>query len=228
MSDLSIDAAEAMPLESASNRDAASDRDASMRQLEKISAMAKALTAERLLLGTRAADKKRRQELDEEFEVIRSNAEHLRWCIDGDDYLCARRDGASGGARKDEAAAAKPVPRQQQPDKSKAFKMPETKLFPPWSTTGRSEPLDLRRWFLGAERVCETHRLEVSEWGRVVALILPTGVHQDWIYRYLEANTGAGWDKLVEDFVTAFQQQTSMDILEAECMGSPPARYAHC
>ncbi len=50
-------AAEAMPLDSASNRDAASDRDASMRQLEKISAMAKALTAERLLLGTRAADK---------------------------------------------------------------------------------------------------------------------------------------------------------------------------
>ncbi len=36
MSGLSIHAAEAMPLESASNRDAASDRDASMRQLEKI------------------------------------------------------------------------------------------------------------------------------------------------------------------------------------------------
>ncbi len=63
MEDLSIHAAEAMPLDSASNRDAA------MRQLEKISAMAKALTAERLLLGTRATDKKRRQELDEEFEV---------------------------------------------------------------------------------------------------------------------------------------------------------------
>jgi len=214
MSGLSIHAAEAMPLESASNRDAASDRDASMRQLEKISAMAKALTAERLLLGR--SDKKRRQELDEEFEIIRSNAEHLRWCIDGDDYLRAKRDGASGGARKDEAAAATPVPRQQQPDKSKGFKMPDVKLFPPWSTMGRGEPLDLRRWFLGAERVCETHRLEVSEWGRVVALILPTGVHQDWIYRYLDANTGAGWDKLVEDFVTAFQQQTSMDILEAE------------
>jgi len=57
--DLSIHAAEAMPLESASNRDAASDRDASMRQLENISAMAKALTAERLLLGR--SDKKRRQ-----------------------------------------------------------------------------------------------------------------------------------------------------------------------
>ena len=65
MEDLSINAAEAMPLDSASNRDAASDRDASMRQLEKISAMAKALTAERLLLGR--SDKKRRQELDEEY-----------------------------------------------------------------------------------------------------------------------------------------------------------------
>ena len=44
--DLSIHAAEAMPLESASNRDAASDRDASMRQLEKFTTEAKALTAE--------------------------------------------------------------------------------------------------------------------------------------------------------------------------------------
>jgi hypothetical protein len=94
--------------------------------------------------------------------------------------------------------------------------MPEPKLFPPWSTTGRSEPLDLRRWFLGAERVLQTHRIEVSEWGRVIALILPSGVHQDWLYRYLEDNTGAGWVKTVEDFVTAFQQQTSMDLLEAE------------
>ena len=73
------------------------------------------------------------------------------------------------------------MPLQQQPDKSKAFKMPDSKLFPPWATTGRTEPLDLRRWFLGAARVCHTHRLEEVEWGRAVALIIPSGVHQDWL-----------------------------------------------
>ena len=145
------------PLDSASDRDAASNRDASLRQLEKINAMAAALTAERLKLGNTKSDKTRRQELDEEFEVLRSNAEHLRWCIEGDDYLRAKRDSASGGARKDEAAAATPVPRQQQPDKPQGFKMPEPTLFPPWSTTGRDAPLDLRRWFLGAERVCRSN-----------------------------------------------------------------------
>ena len=212
--DLSIHAAEAMPLESASNRDAASDRDASMRQLEKFTTEAKALTAERLSLKSRPADKRRRAEIDEELEVIRGNSEALRLCLDMETDLRARRDDRV--TLRTETAAAASVQLQQQPVKAQGFKMPDVKLFPPWSTMGRGEPLDLRRWFLGAERVCETHRLEVSEWGRVVALILPTGVHQDWIYRYLEANTGAGWDKLVEDFVTAFQQQTSMDILEAE------------
>ena len=108
-------------------------------------------------MGNAKSDKTRRQELDEEFEVLRSNAEHLRWCIDGDDYLRAKRDGASGGARKDEAAAATPVPRQQQPDKSKGFKMPEVKLFPPWSTMGRSEPLDLRRWLILRRRAGLSH-----------------------------------------------------------------------
>ncbi len=52
MDDLSLNAAEAMSLDSASNRDAASDRDASMRQLEKFTTEAKALTAERLSLKT--------------------------------------------------------------------------------------------------------------------------------------------------------------------------------
>jgi len=118
--------------------------------------------------------------------------------------------------RTGEAAAAAPGPLQQQPEKAKGFKMPDPKLFPQWSVGGRGEPLDLRRWFLGVERVLQTLRIEVSEWGRVVALILPSGTHQDWLYRYLEKNTGAGWEKTVEDFVTAFQQQTSMDLLEAE------------
>jgi len=87
--DLSIHAAEAMPLESESNLDAASDRDASMRQLEKFTTEAKALTAERLSLKARPADKKRRAEIDEELEVIRGNSEALRLCLDMD------RDGPS-------------------------------------------------------------------------------------------------------------------------------------
>ncbi len=64
---------------------------------------------------------------------------------DGTEYLRARRDGLSGRARTSEAAAATSVPLQQQPDKSKAFKMPDSKLFPAWASAGRSEPLDLRR-----------------------------------------------------------------------------------
>ena len=36
-------------------------------------------------------------------------------------------------------------PLQQQPDKTKAFKMPDSKLFPSWTSAGRTEPLDLRR-----------------------------------------------------------------------------------
>ncbi len=71
---------------------------------------------------------------------------------------------------------------------------------------------------MGAERVCQTHRLEMRDWGRAVALILPSGHHQDWLYRWMAKKPDAGWDKLVEDFVTAFQQQTSMDILETESL----------
>jgi hypothetical protein len=214
--DLSIPIAEAMPLESASNRDAASDRDASMRLLEKFTTEAKALTAERLSLKTRSADKQRRAEIDEELEIIRGNSEALRVCLALEaEYLRARHSDKVT-VRTGEAAAAAPVPLQQQPAKAQGFKVPDTKLFPQWSVGGRDEPLDLRRWFLGAERVLQTLRIEVSEWGRVIALILPSGIHQDWLYRFLEANTDAGWANIVEGFVTAFQQQTSMDLLEAE------------
>ena len=194
-------------------------RDASLSQLEGFMAEAKALTTERIALGNTATERKRKEAIAERLGDLKDYIDAIRLCLDGEDYIRTRRAGVAvtlPSARTGEAAAAAPVPRQQQPDKSTSFKMPDPKLFPQWSVGGRSEPLDLRRWFLGAERVCQTHRLEVSEWGRVIALILPTGVHQDWLYRYLEANTGAGWDKLVEDFVTAFQQQTSMDILEAE------------
>jgi hypothetical protein len=187
-----------------------------MRQLEKFTTEAKALTAERLSLKTRAADKQRRAEIDEELEIIRGNSEALRVCLALEaEYLRARHSDKVT-VRTGEAAAAAPVPLQQQPAKAQGFKVPDTKLFPQWSVGGRDEPLDLRRWFLGVERVLQTLRIEVSEWGRVVALILPSGTHQDWLYRYLEKNPGAGWETTVDAFVAAFQQQTSMDLLEAE------------
>ena len=206
----------AEPLESASDRDAANYRDASMRQLEMYVDKAKRLAEERISLGNGTSDKRRKAAIDEELPDIRANVEALRLCIDGTEYLRARREGVRGGARTIEAAAATSVPRQPQPVKAKSFKMPDPKLFPQWSVGGRGEPLDLRRWFLGVERVLQTLRIEVSEWGRVVALILPSGVHQDWLYRYMEENTDADWVNTVDAFVTAFQQQTSMDLLEAE------------
>ncbi len=50
--------------------------------------MAKALTAERLLLGR--SDKKRRAEIDEELQVIRGNSEALRLCLDMETDLNSR------------------------------------------------------------------------------------------------------------------------------------------
>jgi hypothetical protein len=142
MEELVVAADEASPLVSASYSDAAITREDSMLRLEKFATEAKALTAERLSLGTRTADKKRRAEIDEELQVIRGNSEALRFCLDIETDLRARRDDRV--TLRTEAAAAASVPLQQQPDKSKAFKMPDSTLFPPWSTTGRSKPLDLR------------------------------------------------------------------------------------
>jgi hypothetical protein len=205
----------------------ATHRAASLLQLERYVAEATALSAERQSLGKSAADKKRRDAIDEDLADIRGNSDALRLCLDIEKDLRARRDEAVP-LRTGEAAAAAPVPRQQQPDKSKGFKMPEPKLFPPWSTMGRSEPLDLRRWFLGAERVCQTHRLEMSEWGRAIALILPTGVHQDWLYRYLETNTDAGWDELVHGGLRHCFPTAGKYGHPGGGVGIPPARYAHC
>ena len=148
MAELVVDADEASPLVSAPYSDAAITRDDSMLRLEKFATEAKALTAERLSLGTRTADKKRRMEIDEALQILRGNSEALRVCLDLEaEYLRARRNDRV--ALRTETVAAASVPLPQQPVKAKGFKMPEVKLFPPWSTMGRSEPLDLRRWFLG-------------------------------------------------------------------------------
>ena len=155
-------------------------RDASLSQLEGFTAEARALTTERIALGNTATDRKRKEAIAERLGDLKDYIDAIRICLDGDDYIRTRRAGVAvtlPSVRTEEAAAAAPVPLQQQPDKPQGFKMPEPTLFPPWSTTGRDAPLDLRRWFLSAERVCRTHRIEVSEWDRVIALILPSGVH---------------------------------------------------
>jgi hypothetical protein len=167
-------------------------RDASLNQLEGFMAEARTLTAERLALSNSATERKRKEEIAVRLADFRGNLDAIRFCLDGEEYLRTRRNGVEvtvPSARTGEAAAAAPEPLQQQPDKPKAFKMPDSKLFPPWTTTGRTEPLDLRRWFLGAARVCRTHQLEELEWGRTVALIIPSGLHQDWLYRYMENNS---------------------------------------
>ncbi len=64
--------------------------------------------------------------------------------------------------------------------------------------------------------MCRSHQLEEHEWGRTVALIIPSGSHQDWLWRYIERNPRAKWTDLVEEFVAAFQQQSRLDMLEAE------------
>jgi hypothetical protein len=102
----------------ASDLDAAIYRDASMRLLEMFLDKAKGLADERISLGNSTQEKKRKAAIGEELADIRANIEALRLCIDGTEYLRARREGVSGGARTIEAAAATSVPRQQQPDKS--------------------------------------------------------------------------------------------------------------
>ena len=194
-------------------------RDAYMGQLEAFTAEARELTTERISLGNSASERQRKAAITERLGDLKGNMDAIRLCLDGADYIRARRDGVAvplPSARSAEAAAGATVPLQQQPAKTQAFKMPDPKLFPQWAVGGRGEPLDLRRWFLGAARVCRTHQLEEHEWGRAVALIIPSGSHQDWLYRYMEDNSRVKWSDLVEDFVAAFQQQSSLDILEAE------------
>ncbi len=89
----------AEPLESARDRDAASYRDASMRQLEMFLDKAKRLAEERISLGNATQEKRRKAAIDEELPDIRANVEALRLCIDGTECLRARREGVSGGAR---------------------------------------------------------------------------------------------------------------------------------
>jgi hypothetical protein len=107
-----VNASEAGPSAYATSRDAL----ASLSQLERYMAEANALSAERMSLGRSAADKKRREAIDETLADIRGNSDALRLCLDIEKDLRARRD-ERATSRTGEAAAAAPVPLQQQPDK---------------------------------------------------------------------------------------------------------------
>ena len=56
-------------------------REASLSQLERYMAEATALSAERKSLGKSAADKKRRDAIDEDLADIRGNSDALRLCL---------------------------------------------------------------------------------------------------------------------------------------------------
>ncbi len=59
--------------------------------------------------------------------------------------------------------------------------------------------------------------------------IMPSGAHKEWIHRYIDtASSDTTWDDLVADFVAAFQQQSSLDLLEAEWDAGLAARYKLC
>ena len=79
--------------------DSALYRDASMSKLEMFVEKAKLLVEERTSLGSSTADKRRKAAIDEELPDIRANIEALRLCIDGTDYLRARRDGLRSSPR---------------------------------------------------------------------------------------------------------------------------------
>ena len=92
----------AEPLESASDRDAANFRDASMRQLEMYVDKAKRLAEERISLGNATQEKRRKAAIDEELPDIRANVEALRLCIDGTEYVPSREARRSAWRGKDD------------------------------------------------------------------------------------------------------------------------------
>ena len=124
----------------------------------------------------------------------------------------------SVGAQQQQLKQQQQQQQQQQPAKPTPFKMPSKDLFPTWASFGGHEPLNMRQWFTSVARVCRGHHhLNEKDWATVVALLLPAGIYQDWVWRFIEnATTGADWSTLVEEFVARFQRQTSMDMLEAE------------
>ncbi len=183
-------------------------------------------------LKKQKGDAKKREALQERLEAIEADEAVFQKRLAQIDFMIKGAAPAAAGATVSTAAATTSSQQQlqQQPATSgKAFKMPDTKLFPPWNSAGRTEPLDLRRWLLGVARVCDGHHFHETDWRTAVAFLLPSGgVHQDWAWRRRDDITSEPWETFVESFVAAFQQQSSLDILEAECMGCPAARYNLC
>ncbi len=101
-------------------------------QLEAFMAEARVLTAERVSLGDTKPERQRKAAFTERVADLKGNMDAIQLCLDGADYIRAKRDGMVvplPSTRPAEAAACATVPLQQQP-KTKAFKMPDPKSFP--------------------------------------------------------------------------------------------------
>ena len=124
-------------------------------------------------------------------------------------------------------------PLQQQPDKPKAFKMPSTELFPSWTSAAwsfgasRPSPLVSRR---GARlQGPPSPRERLADSGSPPRSCPRVLTRNGSIHRYIDtASSDTTWDDLVADFVAAFQQQSSLDLLEAEWDAGLAARYKLC
>jgi hypothetical protein len=68
-------------------------RDASLSQLEGFMAEARALTTERIALGNTATERKRKEAIAERLGDLKGHLDAIRLCLDGEDYIRARRDG---------------------------------------------------------------------------------------------------------------------------------------
>ena len=173
---------------------------------------------EQMALGTSKTDTKRKDALAGQLADLQEKADVIKQCLEDLDFTIRSRGTMEPPAQQQQQQRQLQQQQQQQPAKPTPFKMPSKDLFPIWASFGCHEPLNMRQWFTSVARVCRGHHhLNEKDWATVVALLLPAGIYQDWVWRFIEnATTGADWSTLVEEFVARFQRQTSMDMLEAE------------
>jgi hypothetical protein len=109
-------------------------------------AEARVLTAERISLGNSVtASGSARQQSPRGWATSKAtwmpsafaSTARITFALDA----TAWRSHCPAHARQIEAAAEATVPLQQQPDKPKAFKMPDPKLFPSWASAVRTDHL---------------------------------------------------------------------------------------
>jgi hypothetical protein len=145
------------------------------------------LVVQKSSLGRQKGDAKTRDDIQARLAAIADETAEYQALLTDVDFALKATAPAAAGATGAAAAATTSSQQQlqQQPEKpGKAFKMPDTKLFPSWNSAGRTEPLDLRRWLLGVARVCEGHHFQL-QWPS--SSHRSGGVHQDWAWRRKDA-----------------------------------------